>query len=481
VNASPTDPQLFSLLIGAVRTGLEFVRLADTGKTWTRTHDNWPDLRWHDNGLPYVTYSDGPRDYSQAVSHSSYAMIRAIGRDSQEEPPDFAKTPEFLALLGYAQMQPRLRDHLLRKNGNDYWVTRLQVLVGCMVDRYVHLNDTLEMDEGRFLPIYQPIERWLTDSRLPIIVVVPILLLKFDFKSFTIDGNISVEKLSDDLNLGRAWHGPWGDSRSSLLESSASHALCLSNGFIENQTSRDLDHEIMSPHSYPIELIDAFFAAIRISTGHATGYAQLLTFPVGWASHYTASLTPIEGPSIEAYPPTFEDGAWNDEVATVTINELEQIKQTFENMQAHFGAKHGKRLRLAIDRLNLSSLRTRDEDGVIDAMIAMEALLSDGEQEMTHKVALRLAALYKFAGDPRCEQAFDEMKQIYKFRSKVVHGSSDFEKWRELIRDGNRIPAAGAAVEHLRSTLAVVTANPTFLNPKNIDRYLLTGKGDQHG
>jgi hypothetical protein len=44
-------------------------------------------------------------------------------------------------------------------------------------------------------------------------------------------------------------------------------------------------------------------------------------------------------------------------------------------------------------------MRTTDEDGIIDAMIAMEALLSDGTQEMAHKVSMRLAGLYKIA-DP---------------------------------------------------------------------------------
>ena len=58
-----------------------------------------------------------------------------------------------------------------------------------------------------------------------------------------------------------------------------------------------------------------------------------------------------------------------------------------------------------MNRLNLSSLRTIDEDGIIDAMIAMEALLSDERQEMTHKVVMRLAALYKTADPSRSEQA----------------------------------------------------------------------------
>ena len=95
------------------------------------------------------------------------------------------------------------------------------------------------------------------------------------------------------------------------------------------------------------------------------------------------------------------------------LKSTESIGEIFGNLQQALDTKLGQKIRLAIHRLNLSSMRTTDEDGVIDAMIAMEALLSDGTQEMTHKVAMRLAGLCKLKGDSRCEQAFKEMKQIY--------------------------------------------------------------------
>jgi hypothetical protein len=131
-------------------------------------------------------------------------------------------------------------------------------------------------------------------------------------------------------------------------------------------------------------------------------------------------------------------------------------------------------------RLNLSALRTTDEDGVIDAMIAMEALLSDGTQEMTHKVAMRLAALYKMIDPARSEQVFREMKRIYTFRSKIVHGDADLDKYRRLERGGTPVPAVDAAVEHLRNAFTVLIKNQTLLDPAKIDSFLLTDRlGDQ--
>jgi hypothetical protein len=121
-------------------------------------------------------------------------------------------------------------------------------------------------------------------------------------------------------------------------------------------------------------------------------------------------------------------------------------------------------------------MRTTDEDGVIDAMIAMEALLSDGPQEMTHKVAMRLAGLYKIADHLRSEQAFREMKRIYTLRSKIVHGDADLDRYRKLDRDGEEVPAVEVAVDHLRTAFAVLMRNPTLLDPAKIDSFLLTDK-----
>ena len=153
-----------------------------------------------------------------------------------------------------------------------------------------------------------------------------------------------------------------------------------------------------------------------------------------------------------------------------------RIKEVFENLQCALGTKRGGKVRLAMHRLNLSALRTTDEDGVIDAMIAMEALLSDDAQEMTHKVAMRLAALYKIVDSARSEQAFKEMKRIYAFRSKIVHGDADLDKYRTLDRGGVRVPAVDAAVEHLRTAFTVLVKNQTLLDPAKIDSFLLTGR-----
>lgn len=477
MSTTPKDPRLFELFTGAIQTGLRYVSLAETGKTHIGKHTPWPEITWHDNGLPWVSSkgSEGPNKYSDAIL-SVYASLYGITPEPGGPPLRFETEPEFVALVEYVKNHPHLHDFLFPDGPSDLDVIRLEGIVGDILDRYINLNKTVKLDRTKLLPIYLPIENYLFEDTLPSVVVVPILFLKFEVETFQINEFVSVGTLSNELHLARGWHGPWSDNDNELVESAATHALFITGRSIKKHNSLFLRQPVMELESYPIQMIDTFFAAVRIVTGFATGYAQLLTLPVGWASGYTADLIPLEGPTLKKYPPFFERGAWRDEVPTVSSSDLDTIGYVFKNLCSIFETSHGRRVRLAMHRLNLSAMRTTDEDGVIDAMIAMEALLSDDRQEMTHKVAMRLAGLYKIVDRSRSEQAFRELKRIYSFRSKIVHGDADLDKHREIDRDGARVPAVNAAVEHLRTAFGALIKNPTLLDPKKIDSFLLTDK-----
>lgn len=470
----PIDPRLFDLFCGALETALWYVREAKTGKTHIGKHEHWPELQYHEqSGLPYVTTTSmGPEDYSDTISGIYSALY---GMFSGEEQLDYSKEKSFVALVDYVKGQPRLSQYFVLEP-SDISYTRLLSIVSDILDRYIHTtNDTEHLDREKLLPIYLPMERAMFAERLPIVAVVPILFLKFDFEKFQISESISVEKLSDEFHLARAWRGSWSESGESIVESAATHGLFISGLFLENENWFEVGRLKMDLDFYSVDEIDTFFAAIRIMTGYPVGYAQIVDVPVGWASYYAANITPIGGPRVEKYPAFFKKGYWREEVPTVTSAQMDSISLVLDGLHGLFLSKRVKKARLAIHRLNLSALRTTDEDGVLDSMIAMEALLSDGNQEMTHKVAVRLAALYKILAPARSAQVFREMKQIYKFRSKIVHGSSDLEKGREIERDGQEIAVIDAALEHLRNAFVVLIRNPALLDPQRIDEFLLTG------
>jgi hypothetical protein len=109
----------------------------------------------------------------------------------------------------------------------------------------------------------------------------------------------------------------------------------------------------------------------------------------------------------------------------------------------------------------------------------MEALLSDSNEEMTHKLAMRIAALStldSIKSDPT--QIMKEVKDVYRFRSAVVHGDlKNIEKRRKVVIDGKSISTAVLALNTLAMLLRVLTNNPSYLRDvKKVDTDLLMGR-----
>jgi hypothetical protein len=109
----------------------------------------------------------------------------------------------------------------------------------------------------------------------------------------------------------------------------------------------------------------------------------------------------------------------------------------------------------------------------------MEILLSDGSpQEVTHKLALRLAALSTLVPgyEHRSTKVFRDVKSaIYPYRSAVAHGDAKkASKSREIkTESGDAIPAVKLATEYLGMALQAVAAHPEYLEPTTIDEVLL--------
>jgi hypothetical protein len=64
----------------------------------------------------------------------------------------------------------------------------------------------------------------------------------------------------------------------------------------------------------------------------------------------------------------------------------------------------------------------------------------------------------------------------HKKARQIRHGDADLDKYREVDRNGKKISALAAAVEHLRNAFAVLIQHPILLDPKKIDSFLLIDK-----
>nr|WP_320166640.1 HEPN domain-containing protein [uncultured Methylophaga sp.] len=164
-----------------------------------------------------------------------------------------------------------------------------------------------------------------------------------------------------------------------------------------------------------------------------------------------------------------------DQIPLISSAQIEQITEVFEQLSK----ASENSINLSLKRLNRCLVQDDEEDAVLDATIALEALLSDdGKQEMTHKLAMRIGALAGFdkSFERNSVEAFRDIKSIYGYRSAIVHGSKNLEKSRMVkIDDETRKPAHNLSIDYVRLVLKVLLANERFRDPRQIDQELLLG------
>jgi hypothetical protein len=439
----PIDQHLFDLVANAVKEGLERVRLLEAEKGYIGTYFEWPSISQFDNGLPRFSKNlmSGPTDYKDAFGRLlSPPQIRV----------DELKT--FQSLLDYAESNARLKNYFkstIEALEKEIFKDRVFSIPQYLIDRYIHTYKDALFSVEHLIPIYLPLEAGFLKDTLQADIVIPILFLKFDFNGMTLNDGASIEHMNDDFQLARISKRAFSPGVHDTVIGAATHALVLHTWKLLNKSYWEVLNTFSEVSAYPLQYIDNFFAAIRIATGVGTGYAQLLSRPIEWALRYTAHLPPLEGTSIRAYPTWFEEYYWNSPVPTLTNKDVMEIGRVFSKLLEI----ENNKLKIVIRRLNRCFLREIEEDSILDATIAMEALLSDDErQEMTHKLALRMAALSRLSKNNKQEpvEVFHAVKKIYRHRSAIVHGSTKPSKKREIaLSDKKKVPSVTLAIEYL--------------------------------
>jgi hypothetical protein len=163
---------------------------------------------------------------------------------------------------------------------------------------------------------------------------------------------------------------------------------------------------------------------------------------------------------------------------SIDSDQLRLTSELFHNLRTL--DRNGTKIGLAIKRLNQAFLRSDDHDSILDVTIGMEAILSDSNDEITHKLALRLAAIVSYAklSDRSAQQIFKEVKAIYRFGSAVIHGDvRASEKCATITRlDEGTFPTIYVALEHFRNLILSISLYPHFLEASRIDSELLLGE-----
>lgn len=481
------DKEIFQIefkksVMAAVRIGLQRIQPLIAKDLIHSKHYNWYKISYYfDSGFPSFNedHFDGPVDYGSAFygQFGSAALIPVEKTEEFRNLLDFVRGNEYLRyrLLPTYLNSPKSRSREIEKKAKSMVDNSILWVPARIIDRYIYQHDTCNYSQDKFDAVYNPYARFLFANELHFDICIPILLLHYDFDKSQICPNVFIERIEDDYQLARAPLKGYASGVHDSVYSCATHMLVLAGWYVNNDNPAELSTMFSKTSFYPTDHVDKFFSALRILTGIPTGYGQLLIRPNDWAESYKAHLPPLEGTSIKKYPNAFENYYWNkEEIPKIESDIASKIGQLYMKILD----TEQNSIHIAGRRLNSCFLRDDEQDAVIDATIGLEALLSDSPQEMTFKLAARVAALTRILPDySKCPyEVYCDLKKIYDYRSAIVHGSTKADKKREIVyRDKERVPTSAMAIDYLRLILRILIENSEFRSPPKIDEKLLLG------
>ncbi|GGA64901.1 HEPN domain-containing protein [Salinicoccus roseus] len=471
----PQNPKLFDLIYPLVIEGIEKVVAANKKRNFYKpTYFQYPNMRYWPNGMPNIsksTYNTGP-----PVKYESY-----FERYSKEKSPEVVLEE----LTGYKEVFSYLRENENYKMVYGYpgeEEERTSEIIEININNHIkelvakalhNWGEEIDLSRENFLEIYLPIENSIYLKELPVAFYIPILFLKFDFDFFEIDDNISIVKLDEKFQLSRININTYSENINEALLSSASHALFIENYSFPNGNKYLKSRMLNDLEAYPLKTINYFFNALRMVIDQPTGYAQVLSKPINWAYGYTADLIELSGVSTRAYPHEFNDFYWlQPEISSISIEELRSMTAIYSGLKE----QENKKIQLACKRLESCYLRKDDRDIIIDAVIGLEALLSDSDKgEITHKLSMRIAFLLQMSSLNQSKlEIFKNMKFIYSFRSLIVHGDPKWEKKRKIdLKNSDSILTADLATMYLKECIIIILQNKEYLKANMIDEKMI--------
>lgn len=438
--------------------------------------DKYPQMNFRDNGMPYFSsvWRDKARpDYEWALSGGSLlaSALSSIDEGNNLEP--VKKLGKILWDI------PSFRTRFKKE---DAWYAEYEArkLVEQALLRYLNCyGPGDELDPSKGWIVARQFLFALSAGRLPLTLVIPILMHKFETDHYRLTDDAYIFKMREPFQLARSVSGYSTGGVSRSVVHSATHAFVNMNWSIGNQPSSDLGMSLTETTEAAFEVIDSFFAALRLATDAVAGYAQILQVPRGWGVSYKWDLPAMYVSENRRYP-MFYDRAYsqNDAVRSVPEDLMPDIRETYHQVLA----SKSNKMQLALRRLNACVTRDDDVDAILDAIIGIELLLGDENDSLTFKLKMRVAGLSKLTdGRFPPEASYKEMGKLYQTRSAIVHGSSRGKKSKDIEADTRTVYAShrDLATRYLRMVIKTLLEHPQYLSPQLIDRKLLIGVDDE--
>ncbi len=195
---------------------------------------------------------------------------------------------------------------------------------------------------------------------------------------------------------------------------------------------------------HALRIVEKLITALRMLKSEEVGLGSLVTVPKVWGFSGYAGIRKF--PISRFIPPQFvlkEDD----------ISELEKLVHILELSEEFSQESLGSSLR----RFNTSYERWRDDDRIIDIVVALEAILLSGNEqlELKYRFALRGAALMNLPSDEG-KKVFENLGYAYDIRSLILHGERQkgvITIMKKVTKSNHGIQSLGQFVFLLRNYL----------------------------
>jgi hypothetical protein len=465
----PLKPELFQLAVAAIRDGLAEMRdvMRRNSHLYIPRQSDWYEVKIGENGMP--SFSKNERAAPLAYS---YLFGSASSSDIDEN-----AIISFQALIDYLVADREYRD--TRRYGFRPDISEEQLLYLARVYASVIPAKLVEQYQ-----IVYPDEEFA--EQVPIDVVIPMLMVQAAFDEHRLGPSILIRRMDERFQQARAALLDFAYHIHKWASEAATHAIVIEGRTLSRAQRHGLTGfpwELDDPAIYPISVVDEALAVIRIATGFQTGYAQaLIHYRYAHSEHEDKFLPILHGIPVRRYPVSFDHWGSVRPIPMITAADAQLAADLFRLLNQ---MPESSTMAIAARCVNDCYLRDRQDDAILDAVIAFETLLSDDDhQELTYKLALRVAALLKLEQDlPKSPaEAFREIKRIYNYRSKLVHGKAkDAEKIVQKYFAGDANGPLVAALNYLRLVMRLLLQNERYRKPAAIDRYLLIGGHETKG
>ena len=365
------DTKLFDLLKDFIFNAISAIDEAVKKRYFKPKYDNYPDIKYRESGMPDI------KEYGNTPIKINDLFHSFSGK------PDI----EFDTLTGFNEVFDYLLNHKKFKEHNYYdlgtkeqsdnlFVILTKQFLIDILERYYLISVKKDKNVKLLENIYIPVENYFYADNLTFDIATPILFTNFGFDEYVIDKNIVIRRISEEYNKSRVSIKSYSPPVTSSLLSSATHELVLKN-YHSKKPKRFIENTFSEESVYPHEKLELFFNALKIITNINTGYAQVLVYPHDWVESYKMDLLYLTGTSVKRYPSRFDNFYWNvTDLPNVSGEEI----NTVGNLYLELLENQNNKLRIANKKLRYSYLRDNEEDSILDIIIALETLLSDGDK-----------------------------------------------------------------------------------------------------